>query len=87
MNNIKYNLSNYKKFLFPPFQFNYFLDSINKGGGEVSWKLFHNLFERDSSHVANLRETPKINKFYLQEVAGRVFQKLLLCLMKLLQPL
>lgn len=49
MKNIKNKLSNFKRVLFVHFQLNQFFDSINVGGVEGTWELFHDLFKRDFS--------------------------------------
>ena len=43
--------------MFPSFQLNQLFGSI-AGGGEVTWKSFHDLFERDCSLDANLHKAP-----------------------------
>ena len=53
---------NHKRFLFPTFGINQIFHSIIVDGDEVTWKLFHNLFERESSLDANLHKAPKIHK-------------------------
>ena len=58
--NVRNNLLNYKRFIFPAFEYNGFKDSISFEGGEISWKLFHNIFEKDRLLDANLRKAPKI---------------------------
>ena len=49
-----------KWFIFPQFEFSGFKDPINVTGGEIAWKSFHDVFERDASLHANLREAPKL---------------------------
>ena len=49
-----------KWFIFPQFEFSGFKDPINVPGGEIAWKSFHDVFERDASLHANLREAPKL---------------------------
>ena len=51
---------NYKRFIFPAFEYNDFQGPISFKGGQVSWKLFHNVFEKDNLLEANLRKAPKI---------------------------
>ena len=48
--------------MFPAFEYNGFKDSISFEGGEISWKLFHDVFvfEKDRLLDANLRKAPKI---------------------------
>ena len=51
---------NYKRFIFPAFQYDGFEDPISFKGGQIPWKLFHGVFEKDSLLEANLRKVPKI---------------------------
>ena len=60
MKNIRNNLLNNKRFLFPVFSFSGFYDQINCDGGEISWKLFHEVwYEKDEKLPSNLRKAPK----------------------------
>ena len=43
MKNIRNNLLNCKRFIFPAFRFSGFIDDISCGEGEISWKLLHDL--------------------------------------------
>lgn len=61
LKNIRNNLLNRKRFLFPPFWFDKFSDPINVPGGEISWKLFHDVFEKDLNLQANLKAAPKLS--------------------------
>ena len=59
--NVRNNLLNYKRFIFPAFEYDGFEDPISFKGGQIfSWKLFHNVFEKDSLLEANLRKASKI---------------------------
>ena len=58
--NVKNNLLNYKHFIFPDFEYDGFEDPVSFKGGHISWKLFQNVFEKDSLLEANLRKAPKI---------------------------
>ena len=58
--NVRNNLLNYKRFIFPAFEYDGFEDPISFKGGQISWKLFHDVFEKDSLLEANLRKAPKI---------------------------
>ena len=58
--NVKNNLLNYKRFIFPAFEYDALEDPISFKGGQISWKLFHDVFEKDSLLEANLRKAPKI---------------------------
>ena len=46
MKNIRNNLLNYKRFIFPSFKFDGFKDPINVPGGEMKWKFFFMTFTR-----------------------------------------
>ena len=59
--NIRNNLVNHKRFIFPPFQFDGFTDCIKVTGGEISWGLLHRIHEKDEELSANLRKAPKLN--------------------------
>ena len=58
--NVRNNLLNRKRFLFPPFEFIGFKDKVTVKGGEVSWKLFHDVHEKDLTLDADLRKAPKL---------------------------
>ena len=58
--NVRNNLLNYKRFLFPAFEYHGFEDPISFKGGRMFWKFFHDIFEKDCLLEANLRKAPKI---------------------------
>ena len=58
--NIRNNLLNNKKFVFPSFEFNLFNDCIKVPGGFVSWSMLYQLYERDELLQGNLRKAPKL---------------------------
>ena len=58
--NVRNNLLNCKRSIFPVFEYDGFEDPISFKSGQVSWKLFHDVFEKDSLLEANLRKAPKI---------------------------
>ena len=60
MKNIRNNLLNYKRFIFPSFKFDSFRDPINVPGGEIKWKFFHDVHKKDTLLEANLRKAPKL---------------------------
>ena len=64
--NVRNNLLKYKRFIFPPFEFSGFKDPTNVPGGEIAWKTFHDVFERDANLRANLRKAPKLTTKVLQ---------------------
>ena len=59
--NIRNNLLNRKRFLFPSFHFDGFSDDVSVVGGEISWHLFHKLYEKDLQLDANLRAAPELS--------------------------
>ena len=60
MKNIRNNLLNRKRFLFPEFHFDGFYDELKFPGGEISWRLFHEVHERDVKLQAHLKAAPKL---------------------------
>ena len=58
--NVTNNLLNYKRFILPVSEYDGFEDPILFKGGQISGKLFHNVFEKDTLFEANLRKAPKI---------------------------
>ena len=67
LKNVRNNLLNNKRFLFPDFLFNGFEEDIHVPGGEVSWRLLHEVHDKDSLCKANLRKAPKLNAKVLNE--------------------
>ena len=66
--NVRNNLLKFKQFIFPPFEFSGFKYPINVPGGEIAWKTFLDVFERDANLHANLRKAPKLTIKVLQPV-------------------
>ena len=58
--NVRNNLLRYKCFIFPAFEYDGFEDPVSFKGGQISWKLFNDVFEKNSLLEANLVKTPKI---------------------------
>ena len=58
--NVRNNLLKFKQFIFRPFEFSGFKYPINVPGGEIAWKTFLDVFERDENLHANLRKAPKV---------------------------
>ena len=58
--NWRNNLLNYKRFIFLAFEYYGFKDPISFKGGQTTWKLFYDVFEKDSLLEVNLRKSPKI---------------------------
>ena len=57
--NIRNNLLNRKKIVFPEFSFGEFRDLIEIINGFISWKTFYDDYDKDSKLQANLRKAPK----------------------------
>ena len=60
LKNLRNNLLNYKRFIFPKFKFHDFFDSIIVPAGEISWKLFHNVYDQDQRLQSHLHQAPKL---------------------------
>ena len=58
--NVRNNLLNKKKFVFPKFSFDLFEDKIEVGDGYVDWSLLHKVREKDEDLQANLKKAPKL---------------------------
>ena len=58
--NVRNNLLGRKRFLFPEFHFDGFEDNIDVPGGEISWKLLHDVHEKDAELGAHFKAAPKI---------------------------
>ena len=51
---IRNNSLNNQHFIFPAFTFKKFSDLIDAEGGEISWKLLYDTYEKDCTLQANL---------------------------------
>ena len=60
LKNIRNNLLNAKRFIFPEFLFNSESFSIHVPGGEISWGLLYAVHDCDETLNANLRKAPKL---------------------------
>ena len=60
MKNIRNNLLARKRFLFPSFHSDALQNSISVDGGEISWKVLHQVHDKDAECQANLRAAPKL---------------------------
>ena len=62
LKNIRNNLLAQRLFRFPEFKFNDFVDNIHVSAGTLSWKIFHDIHERDQSSINTyLRKAPRIS--------------------------
>ena len=76
--NVRNNLLNRKRFLFPSFRFTGFYDDITVPGGDISWRLLHQVREKDEELEGNLKAAPAIsskvtNFYYFAFHQGLVF--------------
>ena len=56
LKNIRNNLLNARLFNFPSFSFHGFEDDIDVPGGRITWKLLHDVYDRDQQLAAYLRK-------------------------------
>ena len=80
MKNIRNNLLNYKRFIFPSFKFDGFKDPINVSGGETKWKFFHDV-------AWQTERIPNCEKFTLTAQTSSALVRTLLCLASLIENL
>ena len=57
LKNIRNNLLNSRRFIFPAFEYPRF---ITLPAGEISWKLLHDIFDQDEQLQANLRKAKEL---------------------------
>ena len=51
---------NSRRCIFPQFNFNEFYDSIHLDAGEITWKLLHNVYDKDENPPGNLKKAYKL---------------------------
>ena len=78
LKNVRNNLLNRKRFLFPSFRSTGFYDDITVQGGDISWRLLHQVREKDEEIEGNLKAAPAIsskvtNFYYFAFHQGLVF--------------
>ena len=61
MKNVRNNLVNKEKLVYPKFSFDLFEDKIEVNDGYMDWRLLHQVHEKDQRLHANLKKAPKIN--------------------------
>ena len=57
LKNVRNNLLNSRRFIFPEFHFS---DFVSLPAGKISWKLLHSVFDEDEKLQANLRKANKL---------------------------
>ena len=57
---IRNSLLNNKRFIFPPFIFQGLYDDVKVTGGEISWRMLHEVYERGETRQAHLKAAPKL---------------------------
>ena len=60
MKNIRNNLLNAKKFVFPPFSFDQENITVSCLAGYITWGSLHRVYNNDSKLKANLRKAPNL---------------------------
>ena len=61
LKNIRNNLFNSQRFIFPSFKFDQFFAPIDVSGGEGSWKLLHEVYDKDEKLPANMKKASKLS--------------------------
>ena len=61
LKNIRNNLLNARRFDFPSFTFHEFYDDIDVPAGKITWKLLHDVYDRDQLLEAYLRKAPMLS--------------------------
>ena len=60
LKNIRNNLFNSRRFIFPQFNFDELYDSTNLDASEITWKLLHNVHDKDENLSGNLKKAYKL---------------------------
>ena len=55
------NLFNSQRFIFPSFKFDQFFDPVDIPGGEISWKLLHETYDKDEKLQTNTTKASKLS--------------------------
>ena len=71
---VRNNLLSKNRLVFPQFSFFEFNDDVIVNPGEISWKLLHDVHEKDQKLDANLRKAPKLTNKVLHP--GKYKQKM-----------
>ena len=61
LKNVRNNLLNSRRFNFPAFRFHDFYDDIDVPEGKITWKLLHDVYDRDQLLDGYLRKAPKLS--------------------------
>ena len=61
LKNVRNNLLNARRFNFPSFSFHEFYDDIDVPEGKITWKLLHDVYDRDQQLDGYLRKAPKLS--------------------------
>ena len=78
MKNKRSTLFNSRWFIFPQFNFDEFYDNINLDAGEITWKVLHNLYDKDENPPGNLRKAYKLTYKSLHPSDNKQFVLLVL---------
>ena len=61
LKNIRDNVFDSQKFIFLSFKFDQFFDLIDLPGIEISWKLLHEVYDKDEKLPANIKKASKLS--------------------------
>ena len=61
LKNIRDNVFDSQKFIFLSFKFDQFFDLIDLPGIEISWKLLHEVYDKDEKLRANIKKASKLS--------------------------
>ena len=61
LKNIRDNVFNSQKFIFASFKFDQFFDLIDLPGIKISWKLLHEVYDKDEKLPANIKKASKLS--------------------------
>ena len=60
LKNIRNNLFKSQRFIFPSFKFDQFFDPIDASGGEISWKLLYEVYDKGEKLPVNMKKASKL---------------------------
>ena len=76
LKNIRNNIFNSQRFIFASFKFDQFFDLIDEPGRELSWKLLHEVYDKDEKLPADVKKKPQLNcciKQSILEIIRKVY--------------
>ena len=86
--NIRNNLLHHKRFVFPSFKLDGIKDPVNVPGGEIKWKYFHDVHDKNALLETHMKKAPKLTTKVLHSGnCNQKFRQLLQYFMKQLMLL